>query len=167
MNGVVLWSCAINLLHTSSSSVSGLARCGNSIPLPLPNLVAQLAILLLSVLCSHYSACIISFSHPVSPFHPSVCVCVDIYCVDKDHIFMCVVTAYAKWTSAMHFQVFTVCSKVALHRFYFLFLCVCIIVYVDVQQSWQFKSVSRFSSNVKVILLLQWVRLVSWQISLL
>lgn len=57
MNGVVLWSChAINLLHTSSGSISGLARCGNSITLPLPNLVAKLAILLRSVLCGHHSA---------------------------------------------------------------------------------------------------------------
>lgn len=36
--------------------ISGLARCGNSITLPLPNLVAKLAILLRSVLCGHYSA---------------------------------------------------------------------------------------------------------------
>lgn len=57
MNGVVLLSCyAIKLLHTSSGSISGWARCGNSITLPLPNLVAKLALRLRSTLCGHHSA---------------------------------------------------------------------------------------------------------------
>lgn len=39
----------LNLLHPRSDSISGLARCGNSITLPLPNLVAKLARTLLDV----------------------------------------------------------------------------------------------------------------------
>ena len=64
--------------------VSGLARRGNGITLPLPNLVAKLAILLRSVLCGHYCAVHVQalfkfffFANPlltaVVPFHSSVC----------------------------------------------------------------------------------------------
>lgn len=48
MNGVLVSSCnAIHLLHTSCGSVSGLTRYGNSITLPLPNLIAQLVFYIL------------------------------------------------------------------------------------------------------------------------
>lgn len=83
----------------SSGSISGLARCGNSITLPLPNLVAKLAILLRSVLCGHYSAIqmkavlflifwlqiLCSSCQSLS----SISVFFDIYRADTEHIFMC------------------------------------------------------------------------------
>lgn len=125
MNGVVLWSCAINLLHTSSRSVSGLARCGNSITLPLPNLVAQLAILLLSVLCSNYSAFIFSSSCQ------SISVCVLTFIVQTQIIYSCV------WWPPMQSEHLPCIARFSLcvHRLssigFIFFLCVRIIVHVD------------------------------------
>lgn len=125
MNRVVLlsWS-AITVLHTSSGSISGL--CGNSITLPLPNLVAKLAKLLL---CGRYSAIrtkvYFSFfffckstAHPVHPLHSSVC----FWHLSCRHIFTCLVTAYAKGTSA------TRCS-LPVHRLSsidLILFCVCV-----------------------------------------
>lgn len=146
MNGVVLWSChAINLLQMSSGSISGLARYGNSITLPLPNLVAKLAIVLLSVLCGHYStSCFLFlffFAHPVSFISVLLT-----FIVQTQNMYLHLVTAYTKWTSATYCHVFTVCSKVILNRFNFIFVCVCIIVHVDFSPnlrrlSWQKKRV--------------------------
>lgn len=56
MNGVVLLSCYAVVITHKLWLISGLARCGNSITLPLPNLVAKLATPLRSVLCVHYIA---------------------------------------------------------------------------------------------------------------
>lgn len=166
MTGVVLWSCyAINLLHTSSGSISGLARCGDSITLPLPNLVAKLAILLCSVLCGHYSAIqmkLFSFffckstAHPVNPFHSSVC----LWHLLCRHIFtfgdsLCNVNICCVARCLL-------CSWVILHRFYFI--CVCVSTsastWEDSHDRTKFEMVKHFSSADTVVVLLQWMWLV-------
>lgn len=171
MTGVVLWSCAINLLLTSSSSVSGLARYGNSITLPLPNLVAKLAILLRSVLCGHYSDFIFLFFCSSCLFLSFISVCLLKFIVQTQIIYSCV------WWLPMqseHLPFIARCS-LCVHRLssigFILFLCVCIIVHVDFSLMSHDREetvlVSRFSSVDKVVILLKWMWLVSWQVSLL
>lgn len=131
MNGVVLWSChAINLLQMSSGSISGLARYGNSITLPLPNLVAKLAIVLLSVLCSHYSTSSFRFcffillilSHSSACFWHLLC---------RHRTCICI---WWQPTQSEHLPCTATCSLRARRLSsidLILFLCACIIVHVD------------------------------------
>lgn len=142
MNGVVLWSChAINSLQTSFGSISGLARYGNSITLPLPNLVAKLAIVLLSVLCGHYSTNCFDFflfilSHSSPCFWHLLC---------RQRTCICI---WWQPTQSEHLPCSATCSPCAQRLSsidFILFLCVCIIVHVDFSPnlswlSWRKKS---------------------------
>ena len=140
MNGLVLWSCyAINLLHTSSSCFSESARRGNSITLPLPNLVAKLAMLL----CSVFVRPLHCYTNSL-PILSIMCLCVfHISCADAEHIFTCLGTAYAKWTPAFprcSLCVHRLCSiDFIIFLFCFIFVyrvCVCVCVRVYHSACW-------------------------------